>query len=70
MYKTTKVKQQMLPFYVCTVLMLALLSIPSLLFFQFESVQNYFAINTELFYKDILCVRVVISHSENTKPLV
>lgn len=35
--------------------MLALLSIPSLLtFFQFYSVQKYFAINMELFSKDML----------------
>lgn len=35
--------------------MLALLSIPSLLmFFQLYSVQKYFAINMELFSKDLL----------------
>lgn len=35
--------------------MSALLSIPPLLmFFQLYSVQKYFAINMELFYKDLL----------------
>ncbi len=36
--------------------MLALLSIPPLLmFFQLSSVQKYFAINMELFSKDLFC---------------
>lgn len=44
--------------------MLALLSIPSLLmFFQLYSVQKYFAINKELFSKDLLLLAVMLSFS-------
>ena len=43
--------------------MLALLSVPLLMFFQLYSVQKYFAINMELFSKDFVLMTCFYNYS-------